>query len=134
VTHDVPVPEDADQLDVRVGWRLWRDPGLWLLPWERPRYPFSWWHDSIRWRLMIAVGLLAGVGFSASELAAGPSPSWVWAVPVFIVSAIFAVWFVLTVVTLPIRPVRGSDRATQALHRGVTRRQTFTERHRSGAV
>jgi hypothetical protein len=113
-------------------WTCWTR--IW--PWDLPRRPFTWQLDSrrprTRWLLRSLeaareqsefVGILVALAVLGpltwiSAVATGSGSSRLWAIPLALVAGVPALYIALAIVTVPIRPVYGTERANRAAAHG----------------
>jgi hypothetical protein len=123
-------------------WTCWTR--IW--PWNLPRAPFTWQLDSrrprTRWLLrsldaaralsefvgiLIALAILGPLSW-ISALATGSGSSRLWAIPLTVVTAVPTLYIAVAIVTVPIRPVYGTERANRAVARGHQVAKRFSRR------
>jgi hypothetical protein len=113
-------------------WTCWTR--IW--PWDLPRAPFTWQLEARKPRtrrllrsleaarqqsefvgMLVAVAVLGPLSW-ISALATGSGSSRLWAIPMTLVTAVPALYVAVAIVTVPIRPVYGTERANRAAAQG----------------
>jgi hypothetical protein len=116
-----------------------------IWPWDLPRAPFTWQMESrrprARWLLrsleaarqqsalvgcLVAVAVLGPLTW-ISAVATGSGSSRLWAIPLALVAGVPALYIALAIVTVPIRPVYGTQRANRAAAQGHQLAKRFSE-------